>query len=183
MLRVISGKYQSLKLKQPPINITRSTTDKIRESVFNILQNDIPNSIILDGFAGSGAMSIEAISRGATKAIMIEKNKIAFSIINENLEKLKINNVIVINGNLINYLKNKKNIQFDLIFLDPPYKEYKILNESLALIENKKMLKKYGKIIIETSVLNNNFKLSKKMIISDERIYGNTKILFIKNIV
>lgn len=182
MLRIIAGKYRSIKLKQPPINITRSTTDRVRESIFNIIQNDIENSIVLDGFSGSGAMALESISRGSSKAICIEKNKKAFDIIVENVTKLKINNVDVFNTDFISYLTNKKNIQFDLIFLDPPYKEINLLTESLKLIKEKNLLKKYGKIIIETS-LDTIIKLPYGLMISNERIYGQTKISFVVNIV
>ena len=88
MLRIIAGKYRSRILEQPPLSITRPTIDRAREALFNIIQNDIENSVVLDCFAGSGAFCFEAVSRGATKAIAIEKNPIAFAIIQKNLEKL-----------------------------------------------------------------------------------------------
>lgn len=184
MLRVIAGKYKSLKFNQPPLEITRPTTDRIRESIFNIIQSDIKNSIVLDCFGGSGAMSIESSSRCATKIICVEKNKIAFNIILENIEKLKINNIDVFQSDIFNYLKNKENIEFDLIFLDPPYKmnQDDIFN-LLDLIINKKMLKKYGKIIYETSIETTKIKLPKKLMISNERIYGGTKIYVLNQII
>ena len=177
MLRIIAGKYRSRILEQPPLSITRPTIDRAREALFNIIQNNIENSVVLDCFAGSGAFCFEAVSRGATKAIAIEKNPIAFAIIQKNLEKLNINNMEVKNMDSLNYLEHAKNIQFDFIYLDPPYK-LDILKQCLDLIAKNQLLKKYGKIIIETK-FDTTIDTPNELIIIDERIYGKTKFIFI----
>ena len=177
MLRIIAGKYRSRILEQPPLSITRPTIDRAREALFNIIQNDIENSVVLDCFAGSGAFCFEAVSRGATKAIAIEKNPIAFAIIQKNLEKLNINNMEVKNMDSLNYLEHAKNIQFDFIYLDPPYK-LDVLKQCLDLIAKNQLLKKYGKIIIETNI-DTTLDTPNELIIIDERIYGKTKFIFI----
>ena len=177
MLRIIAGKYRSRILEQPPLSITRPTIDRAREALFNIIQNDIENSVVLDCFAGSGAFCFEAVSRGATKAIAIEKNPIAFAIIQKNLEKLNINNMEVKNMDSLNYLEHAKNIQFDFIYLDPPYK-LDVLKQCLDLIAKNQLLKKYGKIIIETNI-GTTIDTPNELIIIDERIYGKTKFIFI----
>ena len=177
MLRIIAGKYRSRILEQPPLSITRPTIDRAREALFNIIQNNIENSVVLDCFAGSGAFCFEAVSRGATKAIAIEKNPIAFAIIQKNLEKLNINNMEVKNMDSLNYLEHAKNIQFDFIYLDPPYK-LDILKQCLDLIAKNQLLKKYGKIIIETNI-GTTIDTPNELIIIDERIYGKTKFIFI----
>lgn len=177
MLRIIAGKYRSRILEQPPLSITRPTIDRAREALFNIIQNNIENSIVLDCFAGSGAFCFEAVSRGATKAIAIEKNPIAFAIIQKNLEKLNINNMEVKNMDSLNYLEHAKNIQFDFIYLDPPYK-LDVLKQCLDLIAKNQLLKKYGKIIIETNI-DTTIDAPNELIIIDERIYGKTKFIFI----
>ena len=177
MLRIIAGKYRSRILEQPPLSITRPTIDRAREALFNIIQNDIENSVVLDCFAGSGAFCFEAVSRGATKAIAIEKNPIAFAIIQKNLEKLNINNMEVKNMDSLNYLEHAKNIQFDFIYLDPPYK-LDVLKQCLVLIAKNQLLKKYGKIIIETNI-DTTIDTPNELIIIDERIYGKTKFIFI----
>ena len=177
MLRIIAGKYRSRILEQPPLSITRPTIDRAREALFNIIQNDIENSVVLDCFAGSGAFCFEAVSRGATKAIAIEKNPIAFAIIQKNLEKLNINNMEVKNMDSLNYLEHAKNIQFDFIYLDPPYK-LDVLKQCLDLIAKNQLLKKYGKIIIETK-FDTTIDTPNELIIIDERIYGKTKFIFI----
>ena len=177
MLRIIAGKYRSRILEQPPLSITRPTIDRAREALFNIIQNDIENSVVLDCFAGSGAFCFEAVSRGATKAIAIEKNPIAFAIIQKNLEKLNINNMEVKNMDSLNYLEHAKNIQFDFIYLDPPYK-LDVLKQCLDFIAKNQLLKKYGKIIIETNI-GTTIDTPNELIIIDERIYGKTKFIFI----
>ncbi len=177
MLRIIAGKYRSRVLEQPPLSITRPTMDRAREALFNIIQNNIENSVVLDCFAGSGAFCFEAISRGATKAIAIEKNRIAFAIMQKNLEKLNANNMEIKNMDSLNYLKYSKNIQFDFIYLDPPYK-LDILKTCLDLIVENKLLKKFGKIIIETNI-NTIINIPKELIIINEKIYGKTKFIFI----
>ena len=177
MLRIIAGKYRSRILEQPPLSITRPTIDRAREALFNIIQNDIENSVVLDCFAGSGAFCFEAVSRGATKAIAIEKNPVAFAIIQKNLEKLNINNMEVKNMDSLNYLEHAKNIQFDFIYLDPPYK-LDVLKQCLVLIAKNQLLKKYGKIIIETNI-DTTLDTPNELIIIDERIYGKTKFIFI----
>ena len=177
MLRIIAGKYRSRILEQPPLSITRPTIDRAREALFNIIQNDIENSVVLDCFAGSGAFCFEAVSRGATKAIAIEKNPIAFAIIQKNLEKLNINNMEVKNMDSLNYLEHAKNIQFDFIYLDPPYK-LDVLKQCLDFIAKNQLLKKYGKIIIETNI-DTTIDTPNELIIIDERIYGKTKFIFI----
>lgn len=181
MLRIIAGKYRSRILEQPPLSITRPTIDRAREALFNIIQNNIENSVVLDCFAGSGAFCFEAVSRGATKAIAIEKNPIAFAIIQKNLEKLNINNMEVKNMDSLNYLEHAKNIQFDFIYLDPPYK-LDVLKQCLDLISKNQLLKKYGKIIIETNI-DTTIDTPNELIIIDERIYGKTKFIFINLII
>ena len=177
MLRIIAGKYRSRILEQPPLSITRPTIDRAREALFNIIQNDIENSVVLDCFAGSGAFCFEAVSRGAAKAIAIEKNPIAFAIIQKNLEKLNINNMEVKNMDSLNYLEHAKNIQFDFIYLDPPYK-LDVLKQCLVLIAKNQLLKKYGKIIIETK-FDTTIDTPNELIIIAARIYVKTKFLFI----
>lgn len=181
MLRIIGGKFRSLRIEQPSLEITRPTTDRIRENIFNIIQSKIKGSIILDCFSGSGAMSIEAISRGAMKAISIEKNIDAFKVIKNNIEKLKISNIDLIHNDSLNFLSYHNNIEFDFIFLDPPYNDIELLNNVLNVLNKKKMLKKYGTIILEMD-LNKQFDLPKGLIINNIKVYGKTKILFISNI-
>lgn len=194
-MRVISGKARGTKISTIESNRTRPTLDRVKESLFNIIQNDIKDTIILDLFAGSGALGIEALSRGARKAIFCDNNYEAIRIIKDNLEKTKlIENAIIINKDYtdcINHLSNNSE-QFDIVFLDPPYKLDIAIN-ALKLIINNNLLKNDGLIIIETDekereleevqrLLNDNDKenLDKKIIVKDLRKYGRANLIFIK---
>lgn len=181
MLRIIAGKFRSRVLEQPPLNITRPTIDRVREAIFNIIQNEIGQSIVLDCFAGSGSFCLEAISRGAMKAVAIEKDRRAFQVIERNAKKLIVNNLEIKNIDALFYVKSSKNIQFDFIYLDPPYK-LEILPEIISTIHENNLLKEYGKIIIETSI-EKEIKIPSFFVPISEKIYGKTKIIFLtKNI-
>lgn len=178
MLRIIAGKYRSRVLQQPNLKTTRPTLDRVRESLFNIIQSEISDSIVLDCFAGSGSFCLEALSRNAKKAIAIEKDKFAYEIIKKNAQSLNETNIEIRLMDSLNYLKNEKKIIFDFIYLDPPYK-LDIIYQSLELILKNKLLKNNGKIIIETSI-EKQFQIPNGLEIVDQRIYGRTKLIFIK---
>lgn len=177
MLRVISGIYGGRKLKQPDLNITRPTKDRIKESVFSMIQFKVKNSIFLDLFAGSGSIAIEAVSRGAMKAIAIEKDKNVFKILNENVNDLKINNIETIKTNGIFYLKSARGKIFDFIYLDPPF-ELDLYNESLKLINENNLLSNKGYIILETNDPKL-IKIPKNYLILKNKRFGKSNILLI----
>lgn len=123
-MRVIAGSARRLLLKTLEGKDTRPTTDRIKETLFNMLQPDIPGCLFLDLFSGSGAIGIEALSRGASLAVMIEKNPAAVSCIRENLERTRLGDgAMVMECDVIAGLKRLegRNYRFDLIFMDPPY--------------------------------------------------------------
>jgi 16S rRNA (guanine966-N2)-methyltransferase len=183
MLRIIAGKYRKSLLDQPDIKITRSTTDRVRESIFNIIQYEIEESIVLDLFSGSGAMAIESISRGAMKAVCVDNSKDAINIINKNVEKLSIKNIDIFGQDAKNFLIAKKGTKYDFIFLDPPYKNIILLNEILVLLAQESFLNKYGQIIIETQEDNfSEILIPEKLIIDKVKNYGKTMIIFLNNI-
>ena len=183
MLRIIAGKYRRSILDQPDIKNTRSTTDRVRESIFNCIQYQIEGAIILDLFSGSGAMAIESVSRGAMKSICNDNSRDAISIIKKNIEKLSITNIDVYNQDSINFLNSKKGTKYDFIFLDPPYKNVDLLNNVLDILSRELFLNKYGQIIIETQ--EENFPLiliPQNLIIEKNKKYGKTMIIFLNNI-
>ena len=122
-MRVIAGKARRLNLETIPGNETRPTTDRIKETLFNILQPEIPGCRFLDLFSGSGAIGIEALSRGAEYAVFVEKNPKACTCIRENLSFTKLTD----GGKLLNMdvLQALRSLEggepFDCIFMDPPY--------------------------------------------------------------
>lgn len=120
----IAGSARRLLLKTVDGLDTRPTTDRIKETLFNMLQPSIPDCIFLDLFSGSGAIGIEALSRGASLAVLVENNPKAVDCIRENLSRTKLEDRAVVMGNdVISSLRKLegKNYVFDIIFMDPPY--------------------------------------------------------------
>ena len=165
-MRIISGKYKKINLDGFNIDGTRPTMDRVKESMFAMIQNDIKDSIVLDLFAGSGALGIEALSMGASSCFFVDNNQIAINTIKNNLNKIKENTKNVLKMDYqkaLNYFK-ENNIKFDLILLDPPYKN-NYLNKIIELISEYNLLNDNGIIVCEYEdyELNNyKFKLYKE---------------------
>lgn len=172
-MRVISGKYKGKNLIGFDIDGTRPTMDRVKESLFGIIQNKIKNSTVLDLFAGSGSLGIEAISNGATEAYFIDNNIELINIIKKNTSGMndKIHIMKSDYNNALEILKNS-NIKFDIIFLDPPYK-LNLINNCLNKILEYNLLNENGIIVCEyedEAIENNILKLIK------DKKYGSKKI-------
>lgn len=124
-MRVIAGKRGHLKLEAPEGMGTRPTTDRIKETLFNILQYDVIDADFLDLFSGSGQIGIEALSRGACHATFVEKDRKASAVIKKNLHTTKLEDEsTLLNQNVFDALRGfPKGKRFDIIFMDPPYQE------------------------------------------------------------
>ncbi|WAM04338.1 16S rRNA (guanine(966)-N(2))-methyltransferase RsmD [Mycoplasmopsis cynos] len=178
MLRIISGKYRNRKIQEPDLKITRPTTDKVREAIFSSLQFKIIGKKCLDLFAGSGALSIEAISRGAKATTAIEKNKEVYKIMLNNINSIKIEEINTLNTDALNFLKLNSKV-FDFIFIDAPYHEYKfIVNECLSLINVNDTLDSEGEIILETNSIKEIVIPSGLKVYKSKR-YGRIDVLYI----
>lgn len=181
-MRVISGTAKGTILYTLEGNNTRPTLDRVKEALFNMLQIDINDSEVLDLFSGSGALAIEAISRGAKKAVVCDKSKEAIKIIEKNLEKTHLKDkAIIINEDYIkalNFLKGK--LQFDFIFLDPPYAG-DMIKKAIEEIISLDLLKNDGKIIIETDEEERILKEIQNINVNvyDLRKYGRVKLIFL----
>ena len=153
-MRVISGKLKGRNIKGYDIVGTRPTMDRVKESLFASIQEFLDDSIVLDLFAGSGNLGIEAISNGASKCYFIDNNKICIKTIYNNLKELNIENQgIVIEKDYKKALDEfrDKMISFDIIFVDPPY-QYEIMNEILDIVNQYHLLNDNGIIILEYSI-------------------------------
>ena len=180
-MRVISGTARGKKLISLEGLETRPTLDRVKESIFNILQFDIKEKKILDLFSGSGALAIEALSRGAKIAVLCDSSKKAIEIINKNLEATRLeNNSIVINEDFLKVLTTlkEKNKKFDIIFLDPPYKS-NFIEKSIEKIFEYNLLEKDGIIVCETDD-ENKIKNIKNIDIYNTRKYGIAHVIFIR---
>ena len=183
-MRIISGFFKGKKILEPKDFKTRPLKDLTKESIFNIINHsnkfsiEIKNSNILDLFSGVGSFGIECLSRGSKHVTFIENYKGVLPILRQNLFNLKsIKNFSVIEKDIIKDFEfNLSPEKFDIIFLDPPFKE-KNLSKILVNIHYKKILKNNGLVIIhrykkENDELPNDFK------ILEEKIYGISKIIF-----
>lgn len=135
-MRVIGGEFRSRKLKALPGLDTRPTPDRLRETLFNILAPRIPGVTFLDAYAGTGAVGIEALSRGAAHAIFVEKSRTAVEVIRENLRALGIGNrAEVYTGKTLSVLER---LAADMVFLDPPYELEREYGQVLELLGTRK---------------------------------------------
>lgn len=183
-MRVISGTARGKKLVSLEGLKTRPTLDRVKESLFNILQFDIKNAQILDLFSGSGALAIESLSRGAEKAVLCDFSSEAVKVININLEDTRLKSKAeVLNKDYLETLNKlkKRSEKFDIIFLDPPYKTDYIL-KSIERILEYNLLQENGIIIAETDDKNKieEIKNMEGIEIYDDRKYGIVHIIFIR---
>ena len=172
-MRVISGKYKGKNLTGFDIDGTRPTMDRVKESMFATIQNKLKDSIVLDLFAGSGSLGIEALSNGAGECYFIDNNIELINIIK--------NNTICMNENIhimksdyksaLELFKNS-NIKFDIIFLDPPYK-LNLINNCLSKIVEYELLNKDGIIVCEYETENIE---NKDLSLIKDKKYGSKKI-------
>lgn len=181
-MRIISGTARGTKLYTLEGLNTRPTLDRVRESLFNIIQNEVKESIFLDLFSGSGAVGLEAASRGAKEVIICDKSKEAVQIINKNIEKTHLKDKIKLyNTDFISLLKNKITEKLDIIYIDPPY-DSDFIFLSLKEILERKLIDENSLVIVETDQKGRILKQIEnlKIEITDERKYGRANIIFLK---
>lgn len=152
-MRVIAGTRRSMPLKAPVGMDTRPTQDRTKETLFNVLQNEIPGAEFLDLFAGSGAISIEALSRGASHATLVENNKNAVSCIKDNLKFTKFSDeaTLMETDVMVALYKLGGHKEFDIVFMDPPY-NLEIEAQVLKTMNNMASVTEYTTVIMEASL-------------------------------
>ena len=188
-MRIISGKFRGRKLIKFNKEGIKPTTDKMRESIFNIVisylkinekKNNLPleNFNVLDIFAGTGALGLEAISRGAEKVTFIEKTRDNLRVLYKNTDLLEIKEKVKI---IKKSIRNVKKIegQFDLIFMDPPYQMDLIIKKTLKKVLDFKIIKKKTVIVLEHAK-KKKIVIPKEYEIIKEKNYGNSGLILIK---
>lgn len=181
-MRIISGKAKGTKLYTLEGSNTRPTLDRVKESIFNIIQEEIQESKVLDLFAGSGAIGLEMLSRGAKKAVLCDNSAEAIKIIKKNTEKTHMEEKTEIyQTDYKKCIEKIKKEKFDIIYIDPPYKT-DLISKSLQEIIKKDIITKESLIIIETDEEEKVKKEIEKLEleITDERKYGRAKIIFLR---
>ena len=180
-MRVIAGTARSIPLLSPEGDGTRPTTDRIKETLFNIISDDLYDCSFLDLFSGSGQIGIEALSRGAARAVFVEKNKRTVELIKKNLTKTKLSDSArVIRGDVVSQLPQLATEgAFDIIYLDPPYASG-LEEQVIAGIDEHGLLADGGRIIVEAA-------LDRTLSIEDgtfsivrEKIYKTNKHIFLE---
>lgn len=147
-MRVIAGKARGIQLQTPQGMLTRPTTDRVKEALFSILQFELPGAKVLDLFGGTGQLGIEALSRGASRAVFVDSRREACQLIRSNLKKTQLEqDAVVIQRDYMDYL-NQCHEQFRLILLDPPYAEV-FLENSIKKITEIDILQSNGIIATE----------------------------------
>jgi 16S rRNA (guanine966-N2)-methyltransferase len=180
-MRVIAGRARSMPLKAPKSLNTRPTTDRIKETLFNIIQGDIPGSVFVDVFSGSGGIGIEALSRGAKRAYFIENEKEALGCITDNLHFTKYENQgIILKQDALSALSVLNEKEVDIIFMDPPYGEG-LEKKALEILSTASYVTKDTMIIIESD-LNTDFGYVKELgfDIYREKTYKTNRHFFIR---
>ena len=184
-MRIISGQFKGKKLLEPNDKKTRPLKDLVKESLFNIIKHskkfniDLKKSNILDLFAGVGSFGLEALSRGAKHTVFIENYYEVLTILKKNIENLDLSKKCeVLEKDILNDLNFKElNRSFDIIYLDPPFKE-KNINLLIMKINKSNILKKNGIIILHRHK-NENDQFINKINLIEEKQYGISKIIFL----
>lgn len=185
-MRIISGVARGTKLYTlEGYDTTRPTLDRVKEALFSKINMELPESTVLDLFAGSGALGLEAVSRGATKCYLVDNSGKAIKIIKQNVIKTHFEDKAIVlqeeYKSALQIFKNE-NIKFHFVFIDPPYKtDYAVQATKIILESN--LLDNTGEIIIETDIENEVIEELRKILscnIVDTKKYGRVTLIFIK---
>ncbi|MBN1930315.1 MAG: 16S rRNA (guanine(966)-N(2))-methyltransferase RsmD [Desulfobacterales bacterium] len=181
-LRIIAGQLKGKKIYTVPGKITRPTSDRLRETIFNILSFRIQEAIVLDLFAGTGALGIEALSRGAKFAVFIDNYKESLHVIAKNLRLCELDNkkTQIIKWNIIKNLDCIKSIQpaFDLVLMDPPYGR-NLIEGVLMHLHHSDCLKKGSWIVVEHNLSEPIPQTLFEFEMKDQRKYGKSLVSFL----
>ena len=178
-MRIISGQARGRKLKTLEGLDTRPTLDRTREALFNILQQRVRDARVLDLFAGSGALALEALSRGAESAVLCDQSPAACGIIRENIALVRMEDrARLLCCEASQALERLVGEQFDLIFLDPPYHKG-LIDAALEGMIRRNQLAEGGLIVAETAQ-DDGFDLPEGLTFTDERKYGKSRLHFIE---
>lgn len=176
-IRIIGGAFRGRKIEFPDSESLRPTANRIRETLFNWLMHDIKEARCLDLFAGSGALGFEALSRGASEVVFLEKDPIAIQFLEDNATHLKTQNAIILKQNTLEWLNKPLDIKngessFDIVFVDPPYTE-NLWSTCFFLLEKGHFLSTEALIYVESNKDLNKMDMPENWSILKEKRAGN----------
>jgi len=184
-MRIIGGDFKGKKLASFRGTATRPTADRLRESIFNIRASSMPNAVVLDLFAGTGALGLEALSRGAATAVFIDSETAAVGIIAKNIASCRVTEQAkVIRWDIrrnLNCLASTGPV-FDLVFMDPPYNAG-LISPALRHLVKQGVLKNNASIIIEHALTEPVDAEIAGFEMTDQRIYGKTVVSFLRTVI
>ncbi len=172
-MRIVAGSKKGHRISAPKGVVTRPTGDRVREAVFNIV-GPVEGARVLDVFAGSGAMGLEALSRGAARAVFVERDRDACRVIQQNLEKLRLTGAVVLCQDAVRALREEKarGHRYDLVLVDAPYEEWDRFEEPLAELLPT-LLEENGLIVVETGA---KVEPELPLAVQTSRRYGSARI-------
>ena len=167
MMRIITGRAKGIRLATLEGENTRPTSERVKEAIFSMIQFEIEGRRVLDLFSGSGQMGLEALSRGAESALMVDHAKAAVSVIKQNIAKTKLDGASVICADSLEFLrgegrKRNESAKYDIVFLDPPYAE-KLIPRALELLLSGRLIKRTSLIVCESGANEDVFGSNKEL--------------------
>ena len=170
-VRIIAGKYGGRVIDAPDRSSTHAMSERARNALFNSITAELPGARVLDAFAGSGSLGIEALSRGANDVVFVEKDRIAAKIIQKNIDLLKINQAKVIKTSVSNWLNTSEIEKFDIIFADPPYHD-----TQFSTVKRLFGLLKPGALMVLSHPGKGEVPSKTGVVVVDNRSYGNLNL-------
>ena len=184
-MRIITGSAKGIRLRTLEGDATRPTAERVKEAVFSMIQFDIEGRSVLDLFAGSGQMALEALSRGAASATLVDRSKDAVAIIRDNAAKTKlIDKCAIFQSDYLDFIRRSAGKQYDIIFLDPPY-ALKMYKPALEAMLKSSILKPTSLIICESgedAVFDGDSELASRFDIEKQTKYSKTYITIFRPI-
>ena len=184
-MRIIAGKARGRKLIPPATMETRPTLDRVKEAMFSTIQNYLLDAVVIDVFAGTGSLGLEAASRGAKEVYLVDKSSVTFPLLKENIENLKFNDFCFpLNKDSYDVLRDlaKNGKVMDVVFIDPPYCK-EMIPEAIKIIEENKMLNEDGIIVTKIDSIEEIYEGYGSIKLYKYKKYGNTTVCYYKKII
>ena len=182
IMRIIAGEKRGTKLYTLEGQNTRPTLDRVKESMFSMIQWYIPDAVVIDVFAGTGSLGLEAASRGAKECYLVDKSPVTFPVLKKNIENLGFGDFChALNTDAYSALRSlaSRGKVFDLMFIDPPYMK-NLIPEAIEIIEEKNLLQEDGLIVTKIDSSEEIFEGTEKIKLTKVKKYGNTTVCFYK---
>lgn len=172
-IRVVAGRYGGRVLDAPDRRSTHAMSERARNALFNVIADELAGAKVLDAFAGSGSLGIEAISRGAASAVFIEKDRIAAKIIQKNIDLLGIEHAKVVKATVASWAETSPDERYDIIFADPPYHD-----TQFSTVTRLFGLLKPGALMVLSHPGKGEVPSKTGVVVVDNRSYGNLNLTF-----